>query len=179
MQEVILAGSMASDDPYPNDIDLAVVLTDVAELPRIARAARQMSSVYHGWEVFVFTPDRRYLGRICHRRECPATQARCDAVDCGLIPFLKNIAGFTFNPDMFLAPALEPLWVRGADSVLLSWRQELKLAPPSSLAREPVRLRCVDCGRRFTFTVAEQKIFSKRGLQQPKRCERCRELRRF
>jgi len=68
VKEVVLCGSMASDDPYPQDIDLAFVLDGLHELSQLARFCRQISSVTHAWEVFVFNTDRRYLGRICHKR---------------------------------------------------------------------------------------------------------------
>ncbi len=62
VQEVALCGSMVTEDPYPNDIDLAIVVDSLADLPIVARAARQISSTYHGWEVFVFQPGRSYIG---------------------------------------------------------------------------------------------------------------------
>lgn len=82
VQEVVLCGSMAVGDPNPGDLDLAVVLSHIDELPGLARFCRQISSTTHAWEVFVFNTDRRYLGRICHKRECPGRYA-CDAKDCG------------------------------------------------------------------------------------------------
>ena len=41
-------------------------------------------------------------------------------------------------------------------------------------------IRCVDCGRDFTFTAGEQAFFnSKRPpLSEPKRCKICRDFRR-
>lgn len=84
--EVALCGSMVIEDPYPNDIDLAIVIESLEDLPQIAKCARQISSAYHGWEVFVFKPDRTYLGRICRRRQCPTQTARCDNRDCGQPP---------------------------------------------------------------------------------------------
>lgn len=177
VDEVVLAGSMATDDPYPNDVDVAIVIHDLADLPQIARAARQMSSHYHGWEVFVFAPDRTYLGRLCHKRECPDPRGYCEAPDCGQVPHIGNMVGFRFDPSRFLVPLLEPLWVRSGRSALLAWREELGLPPPPSRARRAIRLDCVDCGRRFTFPVDEQKIFEKRGFTQPKRCPSCRQRR--
>ena len=39
-------------------------------------------------------------------------------------------------------------------------------------------LVCRDCGREFTFTVGEQQFYSSRGLNEPKRCPKCRAARR-
>jgi predicted nucleotidyltransferase len=78
VQEVVLCGSMAAGDPYPGDIDLAVVLSNLDELPQLARFCRQISSITHAWEVFIFNKDRKYLGRICHKRDCPRSLSlRC------------------------------------------------------------------------------------------------------
>ena len=36
------------------------------------------------------------------------------------------------------------------------------------------RLKCIDCGATFTFTVGEQRYFLSKGLSEPKRCPQCR-----
>ncbi|MFZ5632984.1 MAG: zinc-ribbon domain containing protein [Bacillota bacterium] len=174
VQEVVLCGSMASDDPYPQDIDLAVVLSDLHELPQLSRFCRQMSSATHAWEVFVFNTGRKYLGRICHKRECPG-QRYCDAPDCGKTPHLYNLRGFRFDPAQFLSPELQILWNRNEESVLLSWRREMNLKAPRVKYFEAVRLTCQECGDRFIFDASEQKYFEKRGWEDPKRCPSCRE----
>ncbi len=179
VQEVALCGSMVTEDPYPNDIDLAIVVGSLTDLPIIARAARQISSTYHGWEVFVFRPDRSYIGRICHRRRCPTETARCDNLDCGRIPFLGNLRDFTFDPGLFLAPPIEILCCREPKSMLLDWKEALGARSIEPQKYEPIVLKCWECGKRFLFSVAEQKIFAKRGFHEPKRCELCRLRREF
>jgi hypothetical protein len=37
---------------------------------------------------------------------------------------------------------------------------------------------CVACGAAFTLSLNQQVFFLKKGLQQPRRCERCRSERR-
>lgn len=173
--EVVLCGSMVTEDPYPNDVDLAIVIESLENLPKIAKCARQISSTYHGWEVFVFKPDRSYVGRICHRRDCPTQTARCENADCGQTPFLGNMQGFRFDPKLFLAPPIRLLWMRGPESVLIQWKNMLGLTASLESAKlSPIRLRCSSCGNSFTFSVAERKIFAKRNLRPPRRCERCR-----
>lgn len=176
VQEVVLCGSMAAGDPHPGDIDLAVVLSNLDELPQLARFCRQISSITHAWEVFIFDKDRKYLGRICHKRECPARYP-CDALDCGKTPHLRNIRGFRFDKSLFLAPELKVLWNRREESVLLAWRKELILTASSFETYEPVRLKCWECGNRFVFEASEQRYFAKRGWDDPKRCPECREKR--
>ncbi len=40
-------------------------------------------------------------------------------------------------------------------------------------------LECWECGNRFTFTIGEQKFFREMGFDLPKRCQKCRDKRRF
>jgi hypothetical protein len=39
-------------------------------------------------------------------------------------------------------------------------------------------LRCLGCNEEFIWQATEQIFFADRGLQQPKRCLRCRAMRR-
>ena len=43
---------------------------------------------------------------------------------------------------------------------------------------EDIILYCVDCGRSFIFTLAEQLYFQSKRLSTPKRCRPCRIERR-
>ena len=44
---------------------------------------------------------------------------------------------------------------------------------------EDQRLKCVDCGEEFLFTVGEQAFYKQHGLTHaPNRCKRCRDLRK-
>ncbi|MBC8359671.1 MAG: hypothetical protein H8E54_12115 [Candidatus Aminicenantes bacterium] len=60
VEEVAIAGSVASDDKYARDCDLAVIMSGFSGIGDVARAARQMSSIFHGWDVFVFDSHRNY-----------------------------------------------------------------------------------------------------------------------
>jgi len=173
--ELVLIGSLASEDPYPNDIDLAIFLKDLHDVPSIAKFARQISSRYHGWEVFVFSYDLKYFGRICHRRECPANSIDCAVSGCGEITHIQVNSEFVFNPQIFLASPFRILWTRQNMSIFEDWRRKLNITGttfPRGL--EPIVKTCIDCGKEFVYSVAEQKIFSKRGFYAPKRCEGCR-----
>jgi hypothetical protein len=179
IHEVALCGSMVTEDPYPQDIDIAIVIDSFSDLPLIARAARQISSTYHGWEVFVFRPDRTYAGRICHRRECPTETARCDNIDCGRVPHLGNLAEFEFDPMLFLSPPIKLLWCRESKSVLIDWKEALGARITEQKLYRPITLKCGDCGKPFILSVGKQKHFADRGFRQPKRCESCRIRREF
>jgi len=69
--EIAIVGSVAGSDPYPDDLDLALIVDNLDELKKIAKYARQISSYYHGWEVFLFDKNLMPLGRICHCSQCP------------------------------------------------------------------------------------------------------------
>jgi len=76
-----MVGSVDGDDPYSNDLDLALILRNLDEIATIARYARQMSSYHHAWEVFLFDKNLSPLGRICHRRECPGQSVDCSVFE--------------------------------------------------------------------------------------------------
>ncbi len=41
------------------------------------------------------------------------------------------------------------------------------------------QIQCVDCGKEFTFTAAEQEFFAQKGYtNEPKRCLTCRQARK-
>lgn len=175
VREVALTGSLAAGDPWPGDVDLALALQNLDDLAGLARAARQMSSTAHAWDVFVFGAGPAYLGRLCHRRECPARHARCDAIDCGQTPYLANLSDFRFDPLHFLGSPLRLLLQRGPASIFLAWRVGLGVAErPPETPLEPLRLDCIACGRSFLFGVGEQKHFRRMGFQPPRRCPSCR-----
>jgi len=46
--EITIIGSVAGDNPYPNDIDLAIIIHNFEEIKIIEKYARQMSRYYHG-----------------------------------------------------------------------------------------------------------------------------------
>jgi hypothetical protein len=39
-------------------------------------------------------------------------------------------------------------------------------------------LLCLECGRKFEFSVGEQQFFWSKGLAEPKRCKPCRQFRK-
>lgn len=43
---------------------------------------------------------------------------------------------------------------------------------------QDIKIRCKDCGEGFVFSAKEQKFFEEKGLVPPKRCKKCREIRK-
>jgi DNA-directed RNA polymerase subunit RPC12/RpoP len=44
--------------------------------------------------------------------------------------------------------------------------------------RELKKITCIDCGKEFDFSPAEQKFYESRGFDTPKRCPECRDKRK-
>ncbi|MDZ7263529.1 MAG: zinc-ribbon domain containing protein [candidate division KSB1 bacterium] len=174
VQEVALFGSLAKGDPYPKDIDLAVILSGLDKLPALAKAARKMSPLFHNWDVFVFDSRLNYVGRLCHSRECPAGKAKC--IGCGDIPYIQHKRGFKFTPEDFYSSPFQTLFNRQRDSQFIRQREAFGIAEDRSYEQfEDIVLECWECGNSFVFTGGEQKYYQQHGLRPPKRCEDCRE----
>ena len=43
---------------------------------------------------------------------------------------------------------------------------------------EDKEMTCIDCDKKFTFTVEEQQFYKERHLSEPKRCKECAKARR-
>ena len=46
------------------------------------------------------------------------------------------------------------------------------------LVEEDKEMTCIDCDKKFTFTVEEQQFYKERHLSEPKRCKECAKARR-
>lgn len=175
VREAALCGSVAGNDPDPYDIDIAVILTDLSCLAALAKPARQISSISHAWEVFVFDEHLVYRGRICHRSQCPAQSVDCTIPGCGRIPHMRAEPGFKFDEKLFFSSPFEILRQATAESSFLKHRERLGISSPRAYTSlKPVKVECVDCGRRFTIDAGQQKWYEKAGFSLPKRCDRCR-----
>lgn len=175
--EIAIIGSVAGNDPYAGDLDLAMVLNDFEDFKALARHARQISPVSHEWEVFVFDRDPAHKGRICHRRECSRQSVDCLVAGCGTIPHLRIISGFAFDERMFYESPFDILFSRG-ESLFLSRKNELGITVTRTYpVLKRMRVDCVECGRGFMIDPGEQKWFARRGMEFPKRCPKCRDAR--
>ena len=105
--EIAITGSVAGGDPYPNDLDISLIVNNIEELAQISKYARQMSKYYHGWEVFLFDKNLLHLGRVCHRKECPPRSVDCCVPGCGDPPHLRIHSGFKYDEKIFLSSPLD------------------------------------------------------------------------
>ena len=92
------------------DVDLAIWLTHTNRLRDLGRAcslavkhlfnATGVGVAQHQVEVFVLAAATgHYLGRLCTFATCPKLKPECHVPGCGATAFLKQLAGFQFNPD--------------------------------------------------------------------------------
>jgi DNA-directed RNA polymerase subunit RPC12/RpoP len=173
--EIAIVGSVAGDDPYPGDIDLAVIVKNLGELPAIAKYARQMSRYYYGWEVFLFDEELSHLGRVCNRKKCPGQSLDCSAAGCGLPPHLQVVPGFEYDEKVFFRSPFEIVWSESGRNRFLARKEKLGIDGSKSYpVLEDMELKCALCGKRFIFEGGERKFFQKRGFRPPRRCPECR-----
>ena len=173
--EIAIVSSVAGNDPYPNDLDLVLIASNLDELSIIAKFARQMSSHYHSWEVFLFNVELSHLGRICHRKKCPGQSLDCSAPGCGRPPHLRVVPEFEYDEKMFFQSPFEILWSDSGKNRFLAGKDKLGITGSKPYpVLEDLELKCVLCGRKFIFDGGERKFFQKRGFTPPKRCPDCR-----
>jgi predicted nucleotidyltransferase len=114
---IALIGSLASPKQAPKDIDILVTVTDESDLTLLAKAGRrlkgQTQSYNCGADVFLASEAQRYIGRICHWKECrPGIRASCDARHCGRRSFLHDdLDAVNLDDAVVRAPPVE-LWPR-------------------------------------------------------------------
>ncbi|MEW6070235.1 MAG: zinc-ribbon domain containing protein [Candidatus Thermoplasmatota archaeon] len=178
--EVAIHGSVAGNDSYPDDLDLAVIVHNLDDIATIAKYARQISSHYHGWEVFLFDEKLMLLGRVCHRRECPGQSADCYALGCGQPPHLKVDPEFEYDERTFFTSPIQLLWTSFKTSRLLARKDKLGIVESRKYpVLKDIKIECIICGKTFVFTGEQQKWYQKRGLSRPKRCPSCIEKQRM
>ncbi len=174
--EIAIIGSVAGDDPYPNDLDLVIIIRNLEEITTIAKYARQMSRHYHGWEVFLFDENVSPLGRICHRKKCPGQSVDCYVSGCGQTPYLRIHSDFNYQEKIFFNSPIDVLWTSFKMSRLLERKDELGIAESRRYpVLEDIKIKCILCAKVFLFTASEQKWYKKQGFSLPKRCPDCKE----
>jgi hypothetical protein len=110
-----LIGSLTTDEPEPNDVDMLVTVTDEADVAPLATLGRKLSghtqSFGRGGEVFLANPQGDYLGRTCPWKRCgPGIRMSCDALHCGQRLYLHDdLETIQLAKDLIAAPPLE-LW---------------------------------------------------------------------
>ena len=109
----IALGSLATVKAIPKDVDLLVTVERAIDLTQLARAGRRFrglaQTINLGADIFLADSAGRYLGRICHYRECHPRVA-CHAQHCGLRNHLNDdLHLVTLSKDLLASPPIE-LW---------------------------------------------------------------------
>ncbi len=112
---IALLGSLASDKPVPKDADVLVTIDGAIDLDPLARHGRRLKgtaqTINLGADIFLVDAAGRYMGRICHYRECRPRVA-CRALSCGLRQHLNDdLQIVTLSPTLVGAPPID-LWPR-------------------------------------------------------------------
>ena len=112
---IALLGSLATDKPVPKDADALVTIDADMDLAPLARLGRRLQgaaqTINLGADVFLADAAGRYLGRICHYREC-FPRVACRALSCGLRQHLNDdLQIVTQSPTLVSAPPID-LWPR-------------------------------------------------------------------
>jgi hypothetical protein len=113
VRRIALLGSLVTAKAIPKDIDLLVTIDWTMDLSQLARAGRRLKGLAQtmnlGADVFLADTAGRYLGRICHYRECHA-RAACHAQHCGLRTHLNDdLHLVTLSEGLLASPPIE-LW---------------------------------------------------------------------
>ena len=110
---IALIGSLTTDEPEPNDVDILVTVTDEADVAPLATLGRRLNghaqSFGRGGEVFLANPQGDYLGRTCPWKRCgPGIRMRCDALHCGQRLYLHDdLETIQLATNIIAAPPLE------------------------------------------------------------------------
>ena len=112
---IALLGSLATDKPVPKDADVLVTINASMDLGPLAPLGRRLQgtaqTINLGADIFLADAAGRYLGRICHYRECWRRVA-CRALSCGLRQHLNDdLQIVTLSSTLVGAPPIE-LWPR-------------------------------------------------------------------
>jgi hypothetical protein len=112
---IALVGSLTTPKPIPKDADMLVTIKSDIDLTQLARYGRRLKgtaqNINLGGDIFLADERGRYLGRICHYRECHPRVA-CRAQHCGERDHLNDdLQLLTLSADLIAAPPVE-LWPR-------------------------------------------------------------------
>jgi hypothetical protein len=113
VQRISLLGSMLTAKAIPKDIDVLVTIEGAMELTGLARAGRGLmgraQTINLGADIFLADTTGRYLGRICHYRECHP-RALCQAQHCGQRDHLNDdLHIVTLSQELIVSPPVD-LW---------------------------------------------------------------------
>ena len=116
VHRIALLGSLTTNKGRPKDADVLVsldVATPMEELARIGRRFQgRAQGINSSADVFLANMEGRYLGRVCHYRECHP-RAACRAQHCGAWPHVTDDLdvvsldhGLIMRPPLVLHPSV-------------------------------------------------------------------------
>jgi hypothetical protein len=113
VQRISLLGSILTVKAIPKDVDVLVTIDAAMDLTRLARSGRRLmgraQTINLGADVFLADTTGRYLGRICHYRECHP-RILCHAQHCGQRDHLNDdLHIVTLSQELIASPPVE-LW---------------------------------------------------------------------
>jgi hypothetical protein len=113
VQRISLLGSILTAKAIPKDIDVLVTIDGAMDLTALARAGRRLmgtaQTINLGADIFLADTTGRYLGRICHYRECHP-RVLCQAQHCGQQDHLNDDRHIvTLSQELLASPPVE-LW---------------------------------------------------------------------
>ena len=106
-------GSILTAKAIPKDVDVLVTIDAAMDLTRLARSGRrlmgQAQTINLGADIFLADTTGRYLGRICHYRECHP-RVLCHAQHCGQRNHLNDdLHVVTLSQELIASPPVD-LW---------------------------------------------------------------------
>ena len=112
---IALVGSLTTPKRIPKDADVLVTIESGLDLEVLAGYGRRLKgnaqNINLGADIFLADDGGRYLGRICHYRECYPRVA-CRAQHCGHRDHLNDdLHIVTLSANLIAAPPVE-LWPR-------------------------------------------------------------------
>jgi hypothetical protein len=115
VHRIALLGSLATAKPVPKDADVLVAINASIDLAPLARIGRRLKgtaqTINLAADIFIADETNRYLGRICHYRECHA-RATCQALNCGWRQYLNDdLQIVTLGSAIIGAPPVD-MWPR-------------------------------------------------------------------
>ena len=110
---IALVGSLVTTKAIPKDADVLVTIDNTMDLTELARAGRRLKgtaqTINLGADIFLADSTGRYLGRICHYRECHPRVA-CLAQHCGRREHLNDdLHVVTLSNELLARPPID-LW---------------------------------------------------------------------
>src|SRR5262245_15437073 len=113
VHRISLLGSILTAKSIPKDVDVLVTIDSMMDLAELARAGRRLKgsaqTINLGADIFLADATGRYIGRVCHYRECHP-RAACLAQHCGHREHLNDdLHVVTLSNELIASPSVE-LW---------------------------------------------------------------------